>query len=173
MRNTCEIFSPLLVFIFSVKLLNFSRLFQILRVYYYYSNVFRQMQRKIIRENCRTKTRRKFFWRFMRCSTRTLPFTQCPKFSKTSQTYLSSSLQFSQVTVRTWLHFSLTTIRWFRTGNYFPASNKLRGTLHAFSTLVIYPTFFLASIECPHSTILTSKTSNWTNFCLSSSIPSG
>ena len=70
---------------------------------------------KITLENCGTKTRRKIFWRYMRCSTGTLHFTQSPNLSTTSQTLLALILQFSQLAVETWLHPSLTIFRGFWT----------------------------------------------------------
>ena len=40
---------------------------------------------------------------------------RCPNFSTISQTYLSLTLWFYQMTVETWLHLSLTTVRCFWT----------------------------------------------------------
>ena len=71
---------------------------------------------KITLENCGTQTRIIFFWQHTRrCSTGKFHFTQRPNFSTTSQTYLCLLLQFSQMTVETWLHLSLTTVKWFWT----------------------------------------------------------
>ena len=51
-----------------------------------------------------------------------------------------------------------------RAGNYSLASNKLKSTLHAIFTLVIYPLIFVAYTECPDSTTLTGKNTYCTTF---------
>ena len=95
----------------SVKLLQNLHLLQ---NFYYYLNFFPLTQRKhYLWKMCNTKFDKHFWQLKRRCSTGTLHFTQCPNFSTTSQTYLSLFLYFSQMTVETWLHFSLTTVRWF------------------------------------------------------------
>ena len=81
---------------------------------------------KITCGNCGTQTRRSVFWQCTRCSTGTLHFTQCPNFTTTSQTYLAFLRWFSQLTVETWRHFSLTTFSWFWTIN---RSRRLEITL--------------------------------------------
>ena len=53
------------------------------------------------------------------------------------------------------------------------ASNKLQNTLHAISSLVIYPLIIVTSIECPDSTTMTGKNTYCTTFYFCSSSRSG
>ena len=75
--------------------------------------------KKTTGEYCGTQISRSIFWQHRsRCSIGTLHFTQSPIFSTTSQTLPSLPLQFSEMTIETWLHLCLTTARWFWTINH-------------------------------------------------------
>ena len=103
-------------FIASVELLQTLRLLQKVNLYYYYSKVFHQtQQKKFTRENCETQIKRNIFWHYMRCSTGTLQFTQCPNFSTTSRLASLYFFNFLNWPLKLDCTFPPTTFRWFWT----------------------------------------------------------
>ena len=90
MNNTCYIFSPLFLFhCFNQVATNFTCTSENSLILPLLKCLRSNATKKITCANCGTQTRRSIFWRYTRCSTGTLHFTQCPNFSTTSQTYFA------------------------------------------------------------------------------------
>ena len=167
--------------IVSVKLLQTLHWLQKLLSYYYYSYAFPQTLWKNYFKKCRRQTTRSILWRDTKwCSIGTLHFTDCISFSTPSQTHLSLLFQFFWMTVETWLHFPLTTVKCLWTMN--PSWKLEMILLHVTnykkpfkqlsplsSTLVT----FVASIECPDTAKMTGRKKYCTTFKLCGSSWSG
>ena len=119
---------------------------------------------KVNCEKSGTQLRINISWRHKRrCSSETLHFTQCPNFSTVSQTYNSSLLYFSRMTLKLDCTFRWQLTRAFEQltspESWKLFSRKYKVTKHLSSNFnpSYLPLNSVASIECTDSSFLTGK----------------